>query len=277
MSFIKLKSTKGLNLGMFLKAMMYIRFLINARTKYNIHSPFVHSFIQDILDDKEIYYTYLSVEYLRKSLLKKNKTIQLTDLGAGSKYNKSNTISLKKLINKVQSSHQKSQLIFRIVNYFKPGKILEIGTSLGFTTSYISNANKKSKITTIEGDPTIANIAKSNFQILKLKNVEIINDNFDNVLETLLKQKYDLVFFDGNHSKEATLRYFNWAKDNSNENTIFIFDDIYWSKEMKQAWSIICKDPKVMLSIDIFSLGFIFFKSKNQKEHFNLIHNSNFF
>ena len=159
---------------------------------------------------------------------------------------------------------------FRVVNYFKPSTILEIGTSLGFTTSYISNANKKSKITTIEGDPTIANIAKSNFQILKLKNVEIINDNFDNILETLFKQKYDLVFFDGNHSKEATLRYFNWAKDNSNENTIFIFDDIYWSKGMTEAWETIKKHPQVTVTIDTFFWGFVSFRKEQAKEHFTI-------
>jgi len=96
-------------------------------------------------------------------------------------------------------------------------------------------------------------------------------------LPKLSKYDFNFIYFDGNHTKKATLKYFSWALEQVKENDVFIFDDIYWSKEMKQAWSIICKDQKVMLSIDIFSLGFIFFKSKNQKEHFNLIHNSNFF
>ena len=40
---------------------------------------------------------------------------------------------------------------------------------------------------------------------------------------------------------------------------------------------IICNDKNVTLSIDLFSIGVIFFIKKNQKENFKLIHRSNFF
>ena len=65
-----------------------------------------------------------------------------------------------------------------------------------------------------------------------------------------LKNKYDLIFFDGNHSKDATLKYFNWALESHHRDAIFIFDDIYWSLEMKQAWLEICSNPKTILSIN---------------------------
>ena len=109
---------------MFKKALLYLRFLISAKTKYNIHSPFVHSFIQNILDDKQTYYSYLPIEHLRKLLLSEETIINLNDLGVGSKTTKSKTTFVNKLTDKVQSSKNKAQLIFKTINYFRPKKIL---------------------------------------------------------------------------------------------------------------------------------------------------------
>ena len=155
--------------------------------------------------------------------------------------------------------------------------ILEIGTSLGLTTAYLSNANKNSSVTTLEGDPSIYLMAKKNFQKLGLKNVTLHHGDFDNLLPKIFTQKFDFIFFDGNHSKKATLKYFNWALENFMEEAIYVFDDIYWSKGMKEAWIEISNHPKVMMSLDIFSLGIVFFKKNREKEHINLIHSCNFY
>ena len=61
------------------------------------------------------------------------------------------------------------------------------------------------------------------------------------------------------------------------EEAIYVFDDIYWSKGMKEAWTEISNHPKVMMSLDIFSLGIVFFKKNREKEHINLIHSCNFY
>ena len=262
---------------MLTKALQYLRFVFKGVTKYNIHSPFVHSFIQNIIDDKQQYYNYLPIEQLREVLLNQKQKLELKDFGAGSNFHQSKEVSLSKLAKYVQSSKHKGQLLFRISNYFQPDKILELGTSLGLSTAYLAVANKKTKVVTVEADSNVASIAKNNFARLKLSNVKVIVNQFENVLEDLSKDFFELVFFDGNHTKAATLKYFNWAKKNTSDTSIFIFDDIYWSKEMNEAWNIICDDSKVSLSIDLFSIGIVFFIPKNQKEHFKLIHQVNFF
>ena len=262
---------------MLTKALHYIRFVLKGVTKYNIHSPFVHSFVQSIIDDNQDYYNYLPIEQLRGILLNQKQKLILKDFGAGSNFHQSKTISIGKLTKHVQSSKSKGQLLFRITNYFQPDKILEFGTSLGLSTAYLAAANKNTKVITVEADSNVASIAKNNFKKLKLNNVKVMINQFDNVLEELSDDHFELVFFDGNHTKAATLKYFNWAKKNTTENSIFIFDDIYWSKEMNEAWNIICDDSKVSLTIDLFSIGIVFFIPKNQKEHFKLIHQVNFF
>jgi hypothetical protein len=67
------------------------------------------------------------------------------------------------------------------------------------------------------------------------------------------------------------MRYFELALQKKNEQSVFIFDDINWSKSMQQAWREICTHPEVTLSLDFFFFGIIFFRKEHkQKEHFIL-------
>ena len=183
----------------------------------------------------------MQVRDTRKELKKQKEQINTKDFGAGSKTIKSSNISIGELTKKVQSKSKKAQLLFRLSVFFQKKNILEIGTSLGLTTSYFANTNKRAKVTTIEADPIICKWAQKNFDKLKLNNIHLINNSFDEILPDILKKNFDLIFFDGNHSKEATLKYFYWALEYVKEESIFIFDDINWSNEMREVWIEICK------------------------------------
>ena len=166
-----------------------------------------------------------------------------------------------------------AQLLFRLVRYFKPKNIIEIGTSLGITTCYLAEGSKKSKVITLEGSPGIAAIARENFQMAKLENVHLIEGNFNDTLKNALSLSgsIDLAFIDGNHTKKATLNYFSALMKAGNEDSIFIFDDIHWSKEMDQAWNEIKNSPDVTLTIDLFFIGIVFFnKDFKVKQHFTI-------
>ena len=94
--------------------------------------------------------------------------------------------------------------------------------------------------------------------------------DFNTILNDVVNSfdKLDLVFFDGNHTKESTLNYFNICLQKAHNNTIFIFDDIHWSREMEKAWNEIKKNKKVRLCIDIFRMGLIFFKKELSYEKY---------
>jgi predicted O-methyltransferase YrrM len=80
----------------------------------------------------------------------------------------------------------------------------------------------------------------------------------------------DFVFVDGNHRKEATVNYFNWCLPKVHENTVLIFDDIYWSKGMNEAWDIIKSHPQVTVTIDLFWIGLVYFRKGQEKEDFKI-------
>ena len=209
---------------------------------------------------------------LRSYLQQSNQKINCTDLGAGSLVGNKKSRQVKQLVSSSAKSKKFAQLLFRLVDHFQPEEVLELGTSLGISTAYLASANSKIKVITIEGCKEIAEKATENFKKLGLQNIEQHIGNFDDVLPKILseKEKVDLVFFDGNHRKEPTLNYFKQCLAKAHENSVFIFDDIYWSKEMAEAWDEIKMNERVTVTLDLFYMGIVFFRKEQVKQHFTI-------
>lgn len=261
------------HLILFDKIKRYLKFRKGAVTKYKVHSPFVYDYITQVLEVKGVFYCYKSIELVRSKQLIDNRVIEVTDLGAGSKKMHSTKRKISDIAKLSLKSTKYAQILFRTANYFQFQTVLELGTSLGITTSYFAKANKKSKIISFEGCPNIAKIALQNFKTLGINNVELIEGNFDDTFPRKLREldRIDSVYFDGNHRYEPTMRYFHQALEKKHEQSVFIFDDIYWSDEMLKAWEEIKNHPDVTLTIDLFQIGLVFFKPDIEKQHFKLL------
>ncbi|MFN3403135.1 MAG: O-methyltransferase [Cytophagaceae bacterium] len=196
----------------------------------------------------------------------------MKDYGAGSSLNKSNIRSISSISKYAEKPADLAQLLFRLVEFFKPTTIFELGTSLGLTTTYLSKAYPEARLYSFEGCPETLKKAIENFHCIGCQNITTIEGNIDDTLkETLSKiSSLDFVFFDANHRYKPTLEYFNQCLKKINNNSVFIFDDIHWSSEMEKAWEEIKAHPSVNVSIDLFHLGIIFFRKEQVKEHFIL-------
>jgi len=246
----------------------YFHYLLKATNKHQIHSPFVYNLYTNIIKEDNSYYLFQNIESVRSKMLLSKEKIEVTDYGTGI----SKKRSLRLIAKNSLKSAKSGRLLFRMVNHFQPQTILELGTSLGITSSYLASANSSSKLITIEGSPETAKIAESNFKLLKLRNIKLVIGVFDDVLESELKKlnSVDFVFFDGNHRLKPTLTYFEQCLKYAHENSVFIFDDIHWSNEMEIAWNKIKAHHRVTLSIDLFEMGLIFFRKEQEKQNFVL-------
>jgi len=56
----------------------------------------------------------------------------------------------------------------------------------------------------------------------------------------------------------------------ANKNSIFVFDDIHWSDGMDKAWKYICKNSKSVVTIDLFSMGIVFFNPELNKHNYKI-------
>jgi predicted O-methyltransferase YrrM len=256
-------------------AVKYFKHLLTASNGkgHGMHSPFVFEFITKVLNEKTDYPEYEKVEALRNKLLKDNTVLEVEDFGAGSEKDKKNKRSISSIAKNAAKPKKFGQLLFRMVKYYQQATILELGTSLGITTSYLSLAKSDARLITMEGSKEIADVAKQNFKGLELNNVELIEGNFDDTLSSVVSglSTVDFAFIDGNHRQEPTERYFKEVLAKTDNDSILVFDDIHWSSDMEAAWETIKKNAAVTCSIDLFFIGIVFFRKEfKEKQHFTI-------
>lgn len=248
----------------------YLKFLLKSTNQHGVHSPFVYNLVTKCFYDNTKFDAYKHILNYKRELLKNKTKIKVTDLGAGSQVLKHTQRPVSDMAKNAGTTYKRAKLLHRLVRYFEFETILELGTSLGIATQAMHLANPKANITTIEGCPNISRFTKANFERHKLQNVNLITGNFDDAVKNLKPNTFDLIFFDGNHQKEATLQYLETLLKTAHNNSVFIFDDIYWSKAMTEAWETIKQHPKVTVTIDTFFWGFVFFRKEQVKEHFTI-------
>lgn len=250
----------------------YLKHRLTAKSRHGTHSPFVYKLVDEVIYDFSAKKVYEDIEEQRKKLLNDDRLITITDLGAGSYRNNNTQKKVSDLAKNALKSKRLAQLIYRLANHHPAQKLIELGTCLGITTAYLAKANEEATVVTMEGCPETANIAYQNFGSLKLTNIELQVGNFNELLpkEVEASHQLDFVYVDGNHTKEATLNYFKLCLPKVHERTLLIFDDIYWSTGMKEAWEEIKAHPQVTVTIDLFAIGLVYFKKDQVKEHFKI-------
>ena len=256
-------------------AIRFLNFYRLSDTVYGIHSPYVYEFTKSVLEDYRHYYAFSMIEPLRQMVSMNYNEIEVEDFGAGSKKNNQSRRKISDIAKTALSPPFQTRMLFRIVNFLKPKTLLELGTSLGISALYQITASPHGELHTLEGSPNIAKEALNVFNSYEEKmNINLILGQFDNTLPNVLKaiQSLDYAFIDGNHTKEATLDYFEQCLKYTHNDSVIIFDDIYWSEGMNEAWEIIKKHPSVMMSIDLFFFGIVFFKKEFVvKQHYKCV------
>ncbi len=254
----------------------------------------MYDLVTNCFYDRKKYEEYKLLNDYRKDLLKNHKIIKVTDFGAGSRVFTSNERKISAIAKNVGIPKKRARFLFRLVNYLECKNNLELGTSLGIGAAALA-ANKKSSLISIEGCPQTANIARQHLRKYGLSNVELKVGEFEEILSKFVvspknkkevsgnlgkskpqttnnKQQtaFDLIYFDGHHTKEATLKYFHQLLPTAHNNSVFVLDDIHWSPGMEAAWEEIKGHPEVKVTIDTFFLGLVFFRKEQEKQHFRI-------
>lgn len=263
---------------MYSKTRIFIKYLLYLLSSSNgkghgTHSPFIFEFITRVLNDKNNYDAFAGVEALRRRMLKDTRVLEVEDLGAGSFETREKQRSVASIARNAAKPKKYGQLLYRMVRHYQPQTVIELGTSLGISTSYLALANPAANLITFEGARAVAQAAKQNFANLQLRNISLVEGNFDDTLLTVLEglSSVDLAFIDGNHRREPTVRYFHSLLTKTGNDSILVFDDIHWSPEMEKAWETVKAHPSVRCTVDLFFIGIVFFRSEfREKQHFSI-------
>ncbi|MBK9509502.1 MAG: class I SAM-dependent methyltransferase [Cytophagaceae bacterium] len=248
----------------------FIRYWLKAGDAHTIHSPFVFEFYTQVFKSSIQNDYFEKIENQRGKLLQRTESIDIKDFGAGSRVEKNTKRKISSIARTSLKTKKWALILNRIARFYKYQNIIELGTSFGITTSYLATSTPQCNVFTFEGSPEIGKIAQNTFQNLELSNIELITGNIDETLPHFLSNYgcIDFIFFDANHTYEATIRYFETALKSIHNDTCFVFDDIYWSEGMKSAWEEIINHDSVTVSIDLFFVGIVFFRRESPKQHF---------
>lgn len=247
----------------------YLQYRKRSKGAKQIQSPFVKSFYSEVVEKRSLGENN-AIESLRKKLKKDSRTIQVTDLGAGSKKSQGNERAIKEIASNAAIPKKQGELIARMIRFYQIKNVLELGTSIGLGSAYLAMAAPDVKVRTIEGCPQTAGVAKSNFEHLGIKNVISQVGEFTQELKKNDGELYDLIYIDGNHRLNPTVEYFEFALEHTNDDAFIIFDDIHWSREMEEAWEIVKSSKRVKVSMDFFRFGIICKHGQQTKEDFIL-------
>lgn len=244
-------------------------FLRKSKGRHGIHSPFVFDFVDNCLTTK-VDKNFLNTRKIWLQILKKNREqFKITDLGAGSKQ-MGNTRSVAQLAKNAGSKGLYGEILWKIAHHYRPELMLELGTSIGTGSIHLKSGNPESHLITVEGCDAILSRALQQFDYWHLSGITTICSSFETFVELPAIGKYDLIFLDGNHSRNATLVYLEKLFDHSHSQTVFILDDIRWSDDMWDLWKQLVSDERFHVSIDLGRMGLLWRREEQTKEHFVL-------
>jgi predicted O-methyltransferase YrrM len=200
-------------------------------------------------------------------LLDSTDSLEVTDYGAGSLHNNDKFRKVSSIARMSLTPPKYASLYRSLVLEYKAKTVIELGTSLGITTLYLSPPGTRT--ITFEGAGTIAQVARRIFQEAGLKTIEIVVGNIETTLPQIVTriEAVDVLFMDAHHRYDATVQYFNVIEPLLHFQSIAIIDDIHYSYEMEQAWMFFKSHPRVFATVDLFRCGLVFFDPSLNRQH----------
>ena len=250
--------------SLFQKSIRYFDYLKESTNRHDVHSPFVYDLLEEVFRQPISKAKSNQIELERKFLLKDNSTVFIDDLGA----KKPRETKVKEIAANSLKEPKHAAILGKLVEFYSPKSVLELGTSLGISTAYLAQRN--TRVYTVEGSESLLNQAKVVWKNLGLDQIHSFLGAFDDLLDTVWSEmeQPSMIFIDGNHTYRATLHYFDYFIDRLNTESFIVFDDIHWSMGMEEAWKKIIADNRISLSVDIFEMGIVFLRKGVEKQHF---------
>lgn len=223
---------------------------IRHRKGYGVHSPFAFNLITQVVYETYPYYAYRKLKRLRKELLGGKEALTVT----GSHI----------------SDPRVDELLFRLVNYVSPGTIIEIGTSYGLTTLYLSSAKKQARCITVDKELP-ENVIAGNLFKETGANIEFHVDSSFLCLDEILQSvsQADFIFFTVDRDSLKTIRLlFEQCLNSINRGSLIVIKGIHSGREITRWWKEIIADNRTGVTFDLYDVGFVFFDKTKIKQHY---------
>lgn len=240
---------------------------IRYRHGYGVHSPFVFNLITKVIEEGCPYYSFYDIELVRKQLLFREGCIIYPDRKQKGKLRQR---SIGEIVEREAIKPKHGALLFRLTNYFKPQNILQLGPAMGLSTLYLTSYATGLRCIALENVSEFVPIARIAFEKAAKNPVDLRTGNYRELLPRAFEDmgKVDLVFFNTTYEQQNNALLFQECMKHIHDDTIFVFEGIKTSRRMRAFWTEVCARPDVTVTIDLYSMGIVFFNPKLHKRNY---------
>lgn len=236
------------------------------RKGYGVHSPFVYNLITKVIEEKCSYYSFYDIELLRRSLLYREEVVACPDRQHPGRIKQRQVGEIVRQ-EAIKASH--GALLFRLVNYFKSRHILQLGPNMGISTLYLTSYAKDLRCIALEAVPEFAVIARHTFE--RAHNpIDLRVGTYAELLPKALAdmERIDFIYFNTLYEQQHNLSLFETCLRYVNDDTLFVFEGIKASQKMRDFWKAVCARQEVTVTVDLYTLGIVFFNRKLNKRDY---------
>jgi len=202
---------------------------------HGIHSPFVFNFINRVIEEKVPYYAYDDIAgYLQARSFPYDED------------NKINTLS------------------FRTASYFNAKNILELGAGKGLNTLYITSVSMDSKCVSVETNAQKRGEASRLYEKWE-RNIHLTDKEFPE-----LDFFPDCIFINLRNYKVDNDILIPYLFSHVNDDSFIFIEGIRTNRKQQMLWKKLISSDEVIISLDLFQVGILFFDKKFFKRNYKL-------
>ena len=253
-----LNHTGSGKLSIILKYLQH-RFTSRYRNGYGVHSPYLYALVRNVIFNRADMQVPEDLLLSHRRLRRDPVVIEVDDKGAGSRITRGTRRTIGSMVKHSSVTEKQGALLYRLCRWYQPETVLEFGTGLGISTSYLASGSGNAEIITVEGSAAKHAHAVRNFPGGVSEKVDFRSGTFAEHFEMMLNRAGErtIVFIDGDHRYQSTMNKVRAFLRRDLENIMVILDDIYWSDEMERAWKECLADPGINISLDLFHFGIL--------------------
>ena len=216
----------------------WLKYLLQRKSKYNIHSPFVFDFVTKVLNDHGSNRDYDTIMRIGR-LLDKKKHISF-------------------------AKRKRSRLLYRVIQHYEPDSVVSFGSITALNATALALGNLQTKVYLEQSEDFLETL-----NAMGVINVRLIQPaEFDS--EHFRRLNTGFVFFGRDSFEDDTWDYLTDCLNYKTADSVFIFEGIHHNRDIEDAWEEIKADEDVSVTFDLYSIGMVFFREGIEKQDFVL-------
>ena len=141
-----------------------------------------------------------------------------------------------------------NKLLFRLVNFYRPGSLIEVGEGNGEAFRYMNQARTSMVSVGLKGVEKEETLCRLEAELKRLEKVDFLHIAFT----PFYKEIFEMAF--------------PYLHDES----CVVVGDIYASAEREAWWKELISDERVRISFDLYDIGLLRFEKKRFKQNYKV-------